>query len=76
MKHQFLIFVDEIISNADKTHALIYNNYTRQNYKYDFDTEDFTKMNAMEAIASVYGFSFTPIMQDDDTPIGFKIEKR
>ena len=33
-------------------------------------------MNAMEAIAKIYGFSFTPIIQDDDTPIGFKIEKK
>ena len=29
-----------------------------------------------KAIAKTYGFSFTPIIQDDGTPIGFKIEKK
>lgn len=76
MNNKFLQFADEIITTANKTHALIYDQHTRRNYTYPFDAENFTKMNAMEAIAKTYGFSFTPIIQDDDTPIGFKIEKR
>ena len=73
MNNNFLQFADEIITTANKTHALIYNQHTRRNYSYPFDL---SKMNAMEAIAKIYGFSFTPIIQDDDTPIGFKIEKK
>lgn len=75
MNNIFLQFADEIISTANKTHALIYNQYTRHNYTYPFDAGNFTKMNAMEAIAKIYGFSFTPIIKEDDTAIGFKIEK-
>ena len=75
MNNNFLQFADEIISTANKTHALIYNQYTRSNYKYPFNAENFTKMNAMVAIAKTYGFSFTPIIKEDDTTIGFKIEK-
>ncbi len=73
MNNIFLQFADEIITTANKTHALIYNQHTRRNYSYHFHL---SKMNAMEAIAKTYGFSFTPIIQDDDTPIGFKIEKK
>ena len=75
MHNEFLKFADKIISTANKTHALIYDQYTRRNYSYNFDAENFTRMNAMEAIAKTYGFSFTPIVQEDDTAIGFKIEK-
>ena len=75
MNNIFLQFADEIISTANKTHALIYNQYTRHNYTYPFDAGNNTKMNAMEAIAKIYGFSFTPIIKEDDTAIGFKIEK-
>ena len=76
MNNIFLQFADEIITTANKTHALIYNRHTRRNYSYPFDAKHLSKMNAMEAIAKTYGFSFTPIIQDDDTPIGFKIEKK
>ena len=75
MNNTFLQFADEIITIANKTHALIYDQYTCSNYSYSFDAEDFTRMNAMEAIAKTYGFSFTPIIKEDDTAIGFKLEK-
>ena len=81
MHNEFLKFADEIISIAHKTHSVIYDTNTRHNYEYDFDEDNSTEMHAMGAIASVYGFSFEPIIEkaetrwDNDVILGFKIEK-
>lgn len=81
MNNEFLKFANEIISIANKTHAVIYDIDTRHNYDYDFDEDNPKEMHAMGAIASVYGFSFEPIIEeaetiwDNDVVVGFKIAK-
>ena len=81
MNNEFLKFADEIISLAKKTDKVVYDDDTRDNYDYYFDEDDAREMHTMNAIASLYGFSFTPIIKkaetkwDNDIVLGFKIEK-
>lgn len=81
MNNEFLKFADEIITLANKTGTVVYDDETRDNYEYYFDEDDAREMNTMNAIASLYGFSFTKIVKkgesefDDYIVLGFKISK-
>lgn len=76
MSLQFLLFAEQIIAKAiDHDGEFTYDIDTMAQFDYDFKADDEVEIKQMQTIASSHGFSFEPVVIEDDIVIGFTISK-